>query len=120
MGEDAFDLFVNAAARIDQHHHGIRLRRTGPGIVDHGGIKLPARHEDAGRIHEHDLRLSSTMMARMRARVVCTLWLTIEILLPASWFTSVDLPAFGAPMMAAKPKRCGACGVWFNANAPAR
>ena len=44
-------------------------------------------------------------MARMRARVVCTLWLTIDTLEPVSWLTSVDLPALGAPMMAQKPHR---------------
>ena len=42
---------------------------------------------------------------RTGKRVVCTLWVTMVILVPTSWFTSVDLPAFGAPMMATKPAR---------------
>ena len=51
--------------------------------------------------------LPSMAMARMRARVVCTLWLTIDTFEPVSWFTSVDFPALGAPMMAQKPHRVG-------------
>jgi hypothetical protein len=39
------------------------------------------------------------------------LWLTIETLEPASWFTSVDFPALGAPMMAQKPHLVGAAGA---------
>ena len=38
-------------------------------------------------------------MPRTIERVVCTLWLTIETLVPTSRLTSVDLPALGAPMM---------------------
>ena len=37
----------------------------------------------------------SMAMPRTGARVVCTLWLTIETLLPTSALTSVDLPALG-------------------------
>jgi hypothetical protein len=35
-----------------------------------------------------------------RARVVCTFGVTIASLLPTSWLSSVDLPAFGAPISA--------------------
>ena len=45
---------------------------------------------------------------RTGKRVVCTFWVTMETLDPVSRLTSVDLPAFGAPMMAAKPAR------WFS------
>ena len=41
----------------------------------------------------------------MSARVVCTLGVTIEILVPTSALSSVDLPAFGAPISATKPQR---------------
>ena len=44
-------------------------------------------------------------MPRTCVRVVCTLRETIEILAPTSWFSSVDLPAFGAPISATKPQR---------------
>jgi hypothetical protein len=37
--------------------------------------------------------------------VVCTFWVTMETLEPTSRLTSVDLPAFGAPITAAKPAR---------------
>jgi len=42
---------------------------------------------------------------RMRARVVCTLWVTMETLAPTMRLVSVDLPAFGSPIRAAKPAR---------------
>ena len=41
----------------------------------------------------------------MRVRVVCTLWVTIEILMPTSQLASVDLPALGAPISATNPQR---------------
>src|ERR1700680_2456307 len=44
-------------------------------------------------------------MPRRGLRVVCTLWLTMAILLPTSALTKVDLPAFGGPMTAMKPQR---------------
>ena len=44
-------------------------------------------------------------MPRTIERVVCTLWVTIETLVPTSRLTSVDLPALGAPMSATKPQR---------------
>ena len=46
-------------------------------------------------------------MPRMRPRVVCTLRLTMETFEPTSRFTSVDLPALVAPMMATNPARVG-------------
>jgi hypothetical protein len=45
----------------------------------------------------------SIAMPRTSARVVCTLRETIETFAPTSWFSSVDLPAFGAPIRATKP-----------------
>ena len=44
-------------------------------------------------------------MPRMRVRVVCTLWVTIETLAPTIRFSSVDLPAFGSPISATNPQR---------------
>jgi hypothetical protein len=41
-----------------------------------------------------------------RARVVCGLPLTIATFWPTSAFTSVDLPAFGAPITATNPAFC--------------
>jgi hypothetical protein len=46
-------------------------------------------------------------MPRMIARVVCTLWLTIDTFAPTRRLTSVDLPAFVAPISATKPERVG-------------
>src|SRR5712692_1773442 len=60
----------------------------------------------------------SIAMPRTSARVVCTLWLTIETLVPTSALMSVDLPALGAPISAMKPQRvAGAAG---SAGSPIR
>ena len=48
---------------------------------------------------------------RTMARVVCTLWETMETLEPTSTFVSVDLPAFGAPISAMKPQRRSSGGA---------
>ena len=50
---------------------------------------------------------ASPAMATPRTgkRVVCTFWVTIDTLAPTRRLVSVDLPALGAPMMAAKPAR---------------
>ena len=53
--------------------------------------------------------LSCVAMPRTMARVVCTLWVTIDTLAPTSWLTSVDLPALGAPISATKPECVGGC-----------
>ena len=45
-------------------------------------------------------------MPRMRCRVVCGFGLTMLILRPSSAFSSVDLPTFGRPTIAANPQRC--------------
>ena len=47
----------------------------------------------------------SMAMPRRGMRVVCTLRLTMATLVPTSALTSVDLPAFGAPITAMKPHR---------------
>ena len=44
-------------------------------------------------------------MPIIRARVVCALGLTIATFWPTRALTSVDLPAFGAPITATKPAR---------------
>ncbi len=49
-------------------------------------------------------------MPRTSERVVCTLRLTIETLVPTSRLTRVDLPALVAPMMATKPQRVASSG----------
>ena len=53
----------------------------------------------------------SMAMPRTTVRVVWTLRDTIETFDPTSAFKSVDLPAFGAPMRAAKPQRVSGAGV---------
>ena len=63
------------------------------------GLKMP------GVSMKMSWLLPSMAMPRIGMRVVCTLWLTIEILAPTSAFTNVDLPALGAPMTAMKPQR---------------
>src|ERR1700733_1754639 len=42
---------------------------------------------------------------RISGRVVCTLGVTIDTLAPTSALSSVDFPAFGAPIKATKPQR---------------
>ena len=54
---------------------------------------------------------SSAVMPRSRARVVCTLWVTMATLPPTIWFSKVDLPALGAPISATKPQRINAAWV---------
>ncbi len=44
---------------------------------------------------------------RIRARVVCTLWVTIETFAPTIRLSSVDLPALGSPIRAMKPALVG-------------
>src|SRR5262252_7075783 len=44
-------------------------------------------------------------------RVVCTLRLTMLTLAPTRVLTRVDLPTFGAPMMAMKPQRVSGTGA---------
>ena len=66
------------------------------------GVKMPG-------VSTRTIWASPSMaMPRTGNRVVCTFWVTMETLDPVSRLTSVDLPAFGAPMMAAKPAR------WFS------
>src|ERR687891_2425261 len=48
-----------------------------------------------------------TVMPRIRRRVVWTLAVTIETLVPTSRLSSVDLPTLGAPRIAMKPQRRG-------------
>jgi hypothetical protein len=60
-------------------------------------------------------------MPRTMARVVCTLWVTIDTLAPTSWFRSVDLPALGAPISATKPERVEtAAGLVIHGRHPSR
>src|SRR5262249_15657034 len=47
-------------------------------------------------------------MPRTKARVVCTFCVTAATFAPTSVFTSVDLPAFGAPSTAMTAQRCSA------------
>src|SRR5690606_13657494 len=63
----------------------------------------------------------SSAMPRTRARVVCTLRETMDTLVPTRALTSVDLPAFGAPMRATKPQRVAspAAGAFSAAFPPA-
>src|SRR5690606_10900356 len=44
-------------------------------------------------------------MPRTGARLLSTLCVTTETLVPTSWLTSVDFPAFGASIKATKPER---------------
>ena len=69
--------------------------------------------------------LSCVAMPRTMARVVCTLWVTIDTLAPTSWLTSVDFPALGAPISATKPECVAAASVagrarlrWRSCRAP--
>src|SRR5437870_5231986 len=52
----------------------------------------------------------SVRMPRMRLRVVCGLGVTMATLAPTSAFSSVDLPTFGRPTMAAYPARWAILG----------
>src|SRR5215813_3314070 len=49
----------------------------------------------------------SIVMPSSRVRVVCGLGVTIASLRPTSRLSSVDLPAFGAPISATWPHRVG-------------
>src|SRR5580704_10674683 len=69
------------------------------------GVKMP------GVSTKISCAAPSIAMPRMSARVVCTLGVTIEILLPTSALSSVDLPAFGAPISATKPQLVACAAV---------
>src|SRR5207244_13633761 len=47
----------------------------------------------------------SRAIPRISARVVCTLWVTIDTLAPTSALTRVDLPTFGPPTIPMNPQR---------------
>ena len=96
---------AEAALRVDHQHDDVGIARAAPGRGDHGAVEPALRREDAGRIDEDQLRRAISAMPRTGTRVVCALWVTIETLAPTSALTSVDLPAFGAPIMATKPQR---------------
>ena len=93
---------------VDQQRDHVGVRRAAPGGRHHGALEPPLRREDAGRVDEDDLRVAcASTMPRTSARVVCTLWVTIETFEPTRALSSVDLPAFGAPISATKPARVG-------------
>src|SRR5919108_5881582 len=52
-----------------------------------------------------------TVIPRIRRRVVWTLAVTIETLVPTRRLSSVDLPTLGAPRIAIKPQRRSACSA---------
>ena len=58
-GEAGCDLahaFGEAGAGVDQQQHEVGVLRAGPGGVDHGAVQAPAGPEDAGGVHQQDLR----------------------------------------------------------------
>ena len=59
--------------RIEQQADEIGVMRAAPGRRHHRPVEPPLRREDAGRVDQDDLRLSSMTMPRISARVVCTL-----------------------------------------------
>ncbi len=84
---------ASASSRLPQAARTIALssRRLGekmPGVSTRTTCAVPA-----------------IITPRTRMRVVCTLRETMVIFAPVSAFTSVDLPALGAPITAATPKR---------------
>ena len=95
-----------AGAGIDQEQHQIGILRAGPGGAHHGAVEPAARAEDAGRVHQQNLGARRASGCRARG----TGWSapsgeTIDSFAPVSRFSRVDLPALGAPTMAAKPQR---------------
>ena len=100
----------------DKQHRIARLQRV-LYLLHHAPVELRRRLMHAGRIYEHHLRRGMARLAlglllrgtsstpRMRVRVVCGLWVTMASFCPSSAFSSVDLPAFGRPMMETNPER---------------
>ena len=110
MSANGIDEIVETASGVGDENDGIRFAGLCPGRFDHSAIQATLRGEDAGRIDENDSSLadkrypSKTRPRRLR------LCVTIDTLAPTRAFTSVDFPAFGAPIMAAKPQRVsGTC-----------
>ena len=83
----------------------IGILGAAPGRRDHRPVEPCGAARKARRVDEDDLRCRRLAMPRIRARVVCTLWVTIDTFAPTSRFSSVDLPALGAPIRATKPER---------------
>ena len=97
--ENAFDFAVARIGGIDHEQDEVGILRATPGGRDHCAVEPPLRFEDARRIDEQDLRpRPDAQCPSARARVVCAFGLTIATFCPTSAFTSVDLPALGAPI----------------------
>src|SRR4051812_48601187 len=63
----------------------------------------------------------SSAMPRTSVRVVCTLRETIDTFEPTKLLSSVDLPAFGAPIRATKPHRVASLGTdWASGSSDIR
>ncbi len=88
----------------------IGIRRPAPGRRDHRPVQPAARGRNRPGVSTKTIcACPSIATPRMRVRVVCTLWVTIETLAPTIRFSSVDLPAFGSPIRATKPAAGPAC-----------
>ena len=56
--QDRLGFLVDALARVEQQRNHVRIARSAPGRGHHGPVEAALRLEDAGRVHEHDLRLA--------------------------------------------------------------
>ena len=102
--EHRLGVALDAALGIDQHQDESASLAPPQAVVTIAvssrrfGLKMPG-------VSTNTICASSCVaMPRTMARVVCTLCVTIETFAPTSRLTSVDLPAFGAPISATKPE----------------
>ena len=95
-------ILVRPAQRLDHEQVHVGVVQRGQRRAIHVAVHRTARAGmQSRRVDENDLRFGRFRMPRMRCRVVCGLGLTMLILRPSNAFSSVDLPTFGRPTIAA-------------------
>ena len=55
--EDCLGIAAQAPFAVDEQHDEVGVLGAAPGRSDHGAVEPATRLEDAGRVHEHDLRI---------------------------------------------------------------
>ena len=85
----------SASSTLRQAARTMACSRRRPGA----GVKMPGVSTNTSWV------ASRMVIPRMRRRVVWTLDVTIETLVPTRRLSRVDLPTFGAPRMAMNPQR---------------
>ena len=98
-------LLAEAARRVGHKQQQVALLERRAHGVHQALVQRRVGLVNAGRIEKDDLRLRRGDHALDDVRVVCGLSATMATFWPTRAFSSVDLPAFGRPMIETKPER---------------